>query len=502
MGEEEQPRLTISPTPNTLEKAEARASVQEKPTSESSVEETLLVTWNGEDDENNPKNWSLARKWTITILTSFGGLVCLMSSTMLAPALENIAHDLDVSQSKANMTLSIFVLAFAFGPVVLAPLAEVFGRRNVWLLTSTWYAVWNMVCGFAHSNGLLLAARLLAGLGSSAEFAIGQPVLGDLWKPEQRGISFAIATFIPLLGPAIGPLIGGFITGSIGWRWIFWALSAFDVLVIVVALFVFPETYGQLLLHWKAVKLRKKEGKEYYTEYETHSQPLAMKLKNGLLRPCRLIYQQPIIQLMSLLLAFNYGTLFFVLASYASLWTEDYHQSVSTSGLHYIALCIGYTVAAQGGARITDKIWRYLKQKHGGQTAPEYRVPLMIPGIIFIPAGLFWYGWAAETLAPWAVVDVGTGVFGCGIILSTQAMQQYVMESFREHVASATAASQFLRSIFGFCFPLFAPALYRSLGYGWGNSTIAFVFLALGVPGPFILWVWGARLRAKGAVVK
>ena len=125
---------------------------------------------------------------------------------MLAPALEDIAHDLRVSQAKANMTLSIFVLAFAFGPMVLAPLAEVFGRRNVWLLSSVWYAVWNMACGFSHNNGLLLASRLLAGLGSSCEFATSQPVLGDLWIPEQRGQSFAIATFLPLLGPAVGPV--------------------------------------------------------------------------------------------------------------------------------------------------------------------------------------------------------------------------------------------------------------------------------------------------------
>lgn len=77
----------------------------------------LLVTWSDESDPSNPKNWSNTRKWTITILTSLGGLVCLMSSTMLAPALGKIAHDFDISQDKANMTLSIFVLAFAFGPM-------------------------------------------------------------------------------------------------------------------------------------------------------------------------------------------------------------------------------------------------------------------------------------------------------------------------------------------------------------------------------------------------
>lgn len=145
---------------------------------------------------------------------------------MLSPALQTIAEEFGISQAKANMTLSIAILAFAFGPIVLAPLGEVFGRRPVWLACSAWFTIWNMVCGFANSDGLLLAARLLAGLGSSAEFAVSMPVLGDLWSPEQRGHSFAIATFLPLLGPAIGPIIGGFITESIGYRWIFWVLSS------------------------------------------------------------------------------------------------------------------------------------------------------------------------------------------------------------------------------------------------------------------------------------
>ena len=90
-----------------------------------------------------------------------------MSSTMLAPALGTIARDLHVTQERANMALSIFVLAFAFGPMVLAPMAEVFGRRKVWLTAGLWYTAWSVVCGFANSDGLLVTARLMAGLGSS-----------------------------------------------------------------------------------------------------------------------------------------------------------------------------------------------------------------------------------------------------------------------------------------------------------------------------------------------
>lgn len=90
----------------------------------------------------------------------------------MAPALPQIAHDMNTTLETANMSLSIFVLAFAFGPMILAPFTEVFGRRNVWLLCSSWYVVWNMTCGFARSKGLLVAARLLAGMGSSVEYVV------------------------------------------------------------------------------------------------------------------------------------------------------------------------------------------------------------------------------------------------------------------------------------------------------------------------------------------
>ncbi len=145
-----------------------------------------------------------------------------------------------------------------------------------------------------------------------------------------------------------------------------------------------------------------------------------------------------------------------------------------------------------------DRVWQHLKARAKGETQPEYRVPLMIPGAIILPVGLFWYRWAAQAHAFWILPDIGIAIFGCGIIVGTQAMQAYVMDSFITHVASASAASQMLRSLAGFAFPLFAPKMYQTLGYGWGNSLLAFVFLAIGVPAPLILWKFGAKLRAKG----
>jgi len=95
----------------------------------------------------------------------------------MAPALDQISNDLHTTQSTTQMTLSIYVLSFAFGPMVLAPMTEVFGRKPVWLLAGCFYIVWNTVSGFSQSNSLMIASRFLAGLGASAEFAVRYDLL-------------------------------------------------------------------------------------------------------------------------------------------------------------------------------------------------------------------------------------------------------------------------------------------------------------------------------------
>ncbi|KAL3297785.1 MFS general substrate transporter [Colletotrichum asianum] len=55
-----------------------------------------------------------------------------------------------------------------------------------------------------------------------------------------------------------------------------------------------------------------------------------------------------------------------------------------------------------------------------------------------------------------------------------------------------------LSNVLGFVFPIFAPQLFKTLGYGWGNSLLAFIFMVLGLPAPLVLWFWGERLRNLG----
>ena len=73
----------------------------------------------------------------------------------------------------------------------------------------------------------------------------------------------------------------------------------------------------------------------------------------------------------------------------------------------------------------------------------------------------------------------------------------YVIDTYADHTSSAMAAGQFLKSMTAFLFPLFAPSMYKALGYGWTNSVLALAGMVIAIPLPMFVWKYGARLRAK-----
>ncbi|KAJ5157264.1 uncharacterized protein N7482_008364 [Penicillium canariense] len=232
-------------------------------------------------DAENPKHWRTGRKWAVTDVLSATGFNRIMVSTIMAPALSTIAREFDMNSAESAMTLSIYLLATAFGPLVIGPLSEASER----VPSMHWQAVF--------------------------------------WeRPEQRGRSLGVYLLIPLLGAAVGPIIGGFMADRTTWRWMFWSTSIFQAVMILVSFTAFHETYEPLILRHRAGRIRHETGdsRYYTTDERLHANKSATRiLGRALVRPLRLLTLHPIIQIASLISAFNYGILHIVLSTFSDL---------------------------------------------------------------------------------------------------------------------------------------------------------------------------------------
>ena len=147
--------------------------------------------------------------------------------------------------------------------------------------------------------------------------------------------------------------------------------------------------------------------------------------------------------------------------------------------------------------------WTKLAQRrhqyHQTDPKPEDRLPPMVIGGIIIPIGLFIYGWTANYRVFYIVPMIGTAALGFGFFVTTIPLSAYLVDAYKQHSASAIAATIVSRCIVGAVVPLAGPPLYANLGLGWGNSLLGFIALVF-VPVPIIFIRYGQIIRAKATI--
>ncbi|MCJ1401580.1 hypothetical protein MMC11_004796 [Xylographa trunciseda] len=457
-----------------------------------------LVTWDGPDDPENPKNWPDKAKWKYTVGVSLFTFISPVSSSMVAPALTQLGRDLHMkTQVEEVMALSIFILAYAIGPLFFGPYSEVYGRKRLLQVSNLWYFVWNLACGFAQNEAEFFVFRFLAGLGGSAPLAVGGGAIGDVWTAEKRGRAMGIYTLAPILGPVLGPVAGGWIAEYSTWRWVFWSSSIAAMVVQVYGYFGLRESHGTTLLLQKKARLMKETGNHDLYLGGDADLSLRTKIVRAVNRPIRMFFTQPIVMLIATYMAYIFGLNYLFIATFPAVWSGVYGESLGIASLNYISIGIGAFVGLFGNFFLIDRIYKSFKAKNGGVGRPEFRIPTMLIGSPLVTIGLFWYGWAVQARVFWVVPNLGIMVFTAGSIVCLAGMQTYIVDIYTRYAASAFAAAAIVRSLFGFAFPLFSPYLYRDLGYGWGTSVLAFISIGLGWGAPVIFWFFGEALRKR-----
>lgn len=176
----------------------------------------------------------------IGLLTAVGPL----SIDMYLPSLPTIADELGVSSSAVQQSVSAFFLGLAAGQLVYGPLSDRFGRRPALLLGFGLYLLASLACATAGSVHLLIVARAVQGLGAAATPAAGRAIVRDRWKGDEAARAMSFVVMVMGIAPLLAPLVGGQILAWLGWRAIFWALTGFALLSLLLVGFVLPETHG------------------------------------------------------------------------------------------------------------------------------------------------------------------------------------------------------------------------------------------------------------------
>ncbi|KAF2014428.1 MFS general substrate transporter [Aaosphaeria arxii CBS 175.79] len=462
-----------------------------------------VVDWDGPDDPQNPLNWPVRKRYLHAIFVSSIALYSNLGSTVFAPGAPLLMRELGVTSSiVGSLTVSIYVLGFAVGPLILAPLSELYGRLVIYQTTNIIFMAFTLGCALATDSSMFLAFRFIAGCAGSAPMTIGGGTIADVFPQEERGGVMGLLALGPIIGPVAGPVAGGFLAQNAGWRWTFWLILILSGIVCGSSFIWMRETYAAILLDRKTARLRKETGNlELRSRLDRGISANAL-LAQSVIRPLKLLVFSPIVLLISVYTAFAFGLTFLLYTTFPRVFSRQYGFGTGISGLAYLGMGIGFLIALVVFASTSDRILKAkaLKDKSTSQYKPEYRLIFMAYLTPVLPIGFFWYGWSAEQQTHWIVPILGTGLIGIGSLFIIMPAQTYLVDVFgSEAAASALAANTLLRSLFGAFLPMAGGSMYDALGLGWGNSVLGFIGLAF-IPVPYFFYKFGDRIRRKWPV--
>lgn len=181
----------------------------------------------------------------VTTVLAFLTAVAPLATDMYLPAFPRMAEDLGTSASAVQLTLTTFMIGLALGQLVIGPLSDQRGRRGLLILGTAVSTVAGAVCALAPDIGVLVGARFVHGFAGAAGIVLARAVVADRASGAAAAKLFGLMMMIQGIAPVAAPLLGGGLSGAIGWRGIFWVLTAISAVLLVCVLVLVPETLPQ-----------------------------------------------------------------------------------------------------------------------------------------------------------------------------------------------------------------------------------------------------------------
>ncbi|KAI0447642.1 MFS transporter [Xylaria telfairii] len=464
-----------------------------------------IVDFDVGGDAENPMEWPTAYKWGIVSLLSFMAFTVTFTCISVVPIANSIIYDLNdgqVSKSSSVLLVTIWELGEAAGPLLIAPLSEVFGRYPVMNGATILFILATALAAVSESTPLFIFARALTGL-SVASNVLGPAIVGDMFEAEHRGSAISTIALAPLIGGSLGPAIGGAIAETLGWRWVLWMSAALAFTCEIIFFTFFRETYKVAILRRRAAKLRAETGNpKLRTVYDMNDgQSSLHKIWECAVRPAIVLSDSSVLQVMSLHGALMFSYYYIFSTTLPDVLQQLYSLSAAETGLAFIWFSVGSTVSVVMLNRFLDKIYVNLRERNKGVGKPEFRLPISVFGAFSFPLSVIAYGWAAQLRLPLPVLMFAVGLFGSTLMLVYLPLNAYVVDAFGIYAASGMTAIIVTRCLMSTLLPLATDPLVRRFDWGLGVTILGGLGLVL-APIPVLVFRYGARWRQLSTYTK
>ena len=323
-------------------------------------------------------------------------LTAAFASSIFSAATAAVAEHFGVSTEVGLLGLTLYVLGFATGPILWAPLSELRGRKQPLILSMFGFSIFSIGSAVGKDLQTVLICRFFAGVFASCPLAVVAAVFSDMFNNRTRGLAITVFSMTVFTGPLLAPFIGGFtvINKSLGWRWTEYFAAIMGFLAFGLNLIFLEETYPPVVLMEKASELRRRtQNWGIHAKQEEIEVDFRELVTKNFSRPLRLLVTEPIVLFLSIYMAFIYGLLYLFLTAYPIVFQQIHGMNGGVGGLPYFGMIFGMILA---GVYIAFTQGSYNKKlaANNGVTVPEWRLPPAIIGGISFTLGLFWFGWS------------------------------------------------------------------------------------------------------------
>src|SRR5216117_2541749 len=185
------------------------------------------------------------KRWWALLVLCLGDVMIVLDTTIVNVALPSIRAGLGFSETSLAWVVNAYLLTFGGFLLLGGRLGDLFGQRRLFLSGITLFTAASLVCGLSTTQGMLVAARSVQGLGGAVASAVSLSLMMNLFtEPADRAKAMGIFGFVAAGGGSLGVLLGGVLTDTINWHWIFLVNFPIGILVYVLSLRLLPATRG------------------------------------------------------------------------------------------------------------------------------------------------------------------------------------------------------------------------------------------------------------------